>query len=456
MHSKSTSFSVRIGTGAGMADDRIEPAVQLLQTGQLNYMVCECLAERTIAREALNRINTPEQGYTPMLEQRIRALSPLLREKGVRLVTNMGAANPVGAAHVIQREARQVGVQDLSCAAVIGDDVLEKLQKHPELQLLDGSQQLESLLPRLASANAYLGADVVKQALATGADVVVTGRVADPSLFLGVAMYHHDWSYDDFPRLAAGTIAGHLLECSTQLTGGYFADPGKKEVPRLAHLSYPYADISFNGDVTVGKVEGTGGRIDRMTCTEQALYEIHNPSHYITPDCVMDLMHLNFEEESIDRVRVLNARAKERTSSYKVVVGYFDGYIGVGEVSYAGINALARAQLAAQVVQERFAMEGGVTSELQIDFIGISSLHGNPNDGTRVNPYEVRLRIAARCPDKKSANLLGEHVRQLNMQGPAAAGGPVNFGAKEIIAVNSVLIPREWVKTEVVYFGALA
>jgi len=170
----------------------------------------------------------------------------------------------------------------------------------------------------------------------------------------------------------------------------------------------------------------------------------------------MDLMHLNFEEESIDRVRVLNARAKERTSSYKVVVGYFDGYIGVGEVSYAGINALARAQLAAQVVQERFAMEGGVTSELQIDFIGISSLHGNPNDGTRVNPYEVRLRIAARCPDKKSANLLGEHVRQLNMQGPAAAGGPVNFGAKEIIAVNSVLIPREWVKTEVVYFGALA
>ena len=456
MHSKSTSFSVRIGTGAGMADDRIEPAVQLLQTGQLNYMVCECLAERTIAREALNRINAPENGYTPMLEQRIRALSPLLREKGVRLVTNMGAANPVGAAHVIQREARQVGVQDLSCAAVIGDDVLEKLQKHPELQLLDGSQQLESLLPRLASANAYLGADVVKQALATGADVVVTGRVADPSLFLGVAMYHHDWSYDDFPRLAAGTIAGHLLECSTQLTGGYFADPGKKEVPRLAHLSYPYADISFNGDVTVGKVEGTGGRIDRMTCTEQALYEIHNPSHYITPDCVMDLMHLNFEEESIDRVRVLNARAKERTSSYKVVVGYFDGYIGVGEVSYAGINALARAQLAAQVVQERFAMEGGVTSELQIDFIGISSLHGNPNDGTRVNPYEVRLRIAARCPDKKSANLLGEHVRQLNMQGPAAAGGPVNFGAKEIIAVNSVLIPREWVKTEVVYFGALA
>ena len=456
MHSKSTSFSVRIGTGAGMADDRIEPAVQLLQTGQLNYMVCECLAERTIAREALNRINAPEKGYTPMLEQRIRALSPLLREKGVRLVTNMGAANPVGAAHVIQREARQVGVQDLSCAAVIGDDVLEKLQKHPELQLLDGSQQLESLLPRLASANAYLGADVVKQALATGADVVVTGRVADPSLFLGVAMYHHDWSYDDFPRLAAGTIAGHLLECSTQLTGGYFADPGKKEVPRLAHLSYPYADISFNGDVTVGKVEGTGGRIDRMTCTEQALYEIHNPSHYITPDCVMDLMHLNFEEESIDRVRVLNARAKERTSSYKVVVGYFDGYIGVGEVSYAGINALARAQLGAQVVQERFAMEGGVTSELQIDFIGISSLHGNPNDGTRVNPYEVRLRIAARCPDKKSANLLGEHVRQLNMQGPAAAGGPVNFGAKEIIAVNSVLIPREWVKTEVVYFGALA
>lgn len=443
--------SVRIGAGAGMADDRVAPGVHLLQTSDLDYLVCECLAERTIARETLNRKRSPELGYSPMLAERIRAFVPLCREKGVRLVSNMGAANPLGAAKAARRTAAEAGVNDLRCAAVIGDEVSELVRSHPELMLFDAREPLEALLPRMASANAYLGADVVRDALATGAEVVLTGRVADPSLFLGVAMYHHGWSYDDLPRLAAGTMAGHLLECSVQVTGGYFADPGRKDVPRLADLAYPFADIGADGSIEVGKPSGSGGRLDRMTCTEQALYEIHDPTRYITPDCVLDITDLSFEELGPDRVRVRGPRASPRTDTLKVVVGYSDGWIGSGEVSYAGINAIERARLAAALVQERFRMESGKADEFQIDLIGMTALHGDtgrPQD--RPEPYEVRLRVAARCPDRRSADLIGDHVRQLNMQGPYAAGGPVNLGPREVIAVDSVLIPRSWVRPEVV------
>ena len=443
--------SVRIGAGAGMADDRIAPGVQLLQTSDLDYLVCECLAERTIARETLNRKRAPELGYSPMLAERIRAFVPLCREKGVRLVSNMGAANPLGAAKAARRYATEAGVNGVSCAAVIGDEVTDLLRSHPELLLLDAGKPLESLLARMASANAYLGADVVRDALATGAEIVMTGRVADPSLFLGVAMYHHGWSYDDLPRLAAGTMAGHLLECSVQITGGYFADPGFKDVPRLAELAYPFADVGADGSIEIGKPSGSGGRLDRLTCTEQALYEIHNPARYITPDCVLDITDVSFEELGPDRVRVRGPRASPRTDTLKVVVGYTDGWIGSGEVAYAGINAVARARLAAAVVQERFRLEGGQADEIQVDLIGMTALHGDTGRSQdRPDPYEVRLRVAARCPDRRSADLIGDHVRQLNMQGPYAAGGPVNLGPREVIAVDSVLIPRSWVKPEIV------
>lgn len=446
-----TVGTVRIGVGAGAADDRISPAVDLVEHGDLDYLVCECLAERTIARETLTRRRDASRGYTPMLEERIRALMPLCRERDVRLVTNMGAANPRGAGHAIRREAAEAGVLGVSCAVVLGDDVSDIVRQNPGLPLVDGGAPLESILPAMASANAYLGADVVRDALRTGAEVVVTGRVADPSLFVGAAMYAHDWSYDDLPMMAAGTIAGHLLECSTQVTGGYFADPGKKDVERLAELPFPYADVTADGQVTIGKVAGSGGRLDRMTCIEQATYEMHDPSSYMTPDCVLDITRLDFREESSDRVRVLSPVARERTESYKVVVGYFDGFIGVGEISYAGVNALARARLAADVAKERFRRAGGTAQEVQVDLIGISSLLGQPDGVTRADPYEVRLRIAARCPDRHSADMLGYEVTRLGLAGPCAAGGPVNVGAKEVIAVNAVLLPRTLVQPRVVY-----
>lgn len=444
---------LRIGVGAGMADDRIGPALELLRHNNLDYLVCECLAERTIARETLTRKHNSKLGFNPMLRERMEKFLPLCREEGVKLVSNMGAANPIEAAKTSYEIGRSQGWQNLKCTAVTGDDVVERIAKHPELLLTERKVKLEEILPRMASANAYLGADVVAQALSTGAHVVLTGRVADPSLFLGVAMHHHGWDESELPLLAAGTVMGHLLECSAQVTGGYFADPGKKEVPRLAELPYPFADIYADGQLFIGKQPGSGGRLDRMTCSEQALYEIHDPRAYITPDCVLDLEGLRFNEINPDRVAVHGANAKPRTCTYKVVVGFFDGWIGSGEVAYAGVNAVARAKLAVDVIKQRFQLDGGQATEFQVDLIGLTSLHGSGPHHVGHEPYEVRLRIAAHCPNKKSADLIGEHIRQLNMQGPYGAGGPVNLGSKEVIAVDSLLIPRHWVTPELTTVG---
>ena len=244
--------SIRIGVGAGTADDRIHPAVQLAQHGELDYLVFECLAERTVARENLTRSKDPDRGYTPRMLERIEAVLPACLENDVRIVTNMGAANPRGGARAVRQLARNMGAGDIACAVVTGDDVSDLVRTMPELKLLETDAPLESILPRMASANAYLGADVVAKALATKARIVITGRVSDPSLFLAPAMHEFGWSYNDWPRLAAGLVAGHLLECSAQVNGGCFADPGRKDVQDLATLGYPFGDITADGSFTIG------------------------------------------------------------------------------------------------------------------------------------------------------------------------------------------------------------
>lgn len=336
---------------------------------------------------------------------------------------------------------------------VLGDDVTEIVRGMPGLAIMEDGTPLESILPRMASANAYLGADVVAAGLATGAEVVITGRVADPSLFLGPMLHAFGWAYDaptqhGWARLAAGTLAGHMLECTGQLTGGCFADPGMKDVEDLAGLGYPFVDVTPQGAIVLGKTPGSGGRLDRATCTEQILYEMHDPAAYITPDCVLDITGVTFRQDAADRVAVLGAAARPRTPTYKVVVGYFDGYIGAGERGYAGPNAVARARLAADVVQERLRRRGFTYSEYRVDLIGMTSLHGD--DGTpKPEPYEVRLRIAARTDNRRAAEAVGAEVRALHMQGPGMAGGGINLGAREILAVKSVLLDRALVHPEI-------
>lgn len=442
--------SIRVGCGAGFSDDRIDPAQEMAEKGAVDYLAFECLAERTIARENLTRLKDPEKGYTPYLAERFQAVLPACMRNGVRIVTNMGAANPVAAARAVQREAQALGLGPIPVAVVLGDDVTEQIRANPQLPLLESGEPVEAILPRMAAANAYLGADVVRAGLDTGAPVVMTGRVSDPSLFLACMMHGLDWDYDDYAKLAVGTIAGHMMECAAQLTGGCFADPGRKDVPDMARIGFPFADVTAAGELVLGKVDGSGGRLDVMTCKEQVLYEMHDPSSYITPDCVLDITEVTFEQLARDRVRVDGARARPRTPSYKVVVGFHDGWIGEGEVGYAGPNALARAQLAERIVRERLKMRGFTYPEMRVDYIGMSSLHGM-GDG-RPEPYEVRLRIAARSPDRRAAQAVGFEMRTLHVNGPAGGGGGTN-AIREVLGVKSVLLPRELVRTEVVVEG---
>lgn len=444
--------SIRVGTGAGFSDDRIEPAVELAERGGVDYLVFECLAERTIARETLTRLKDPDRGYTPYLVERFQAVLPACTKNGIRIVTNMGAANPLGAARVVRREALALGLGDVPVAVVSGDDVTDVVRANPQLPLMESGEPVEALLPRMASANAYLGADVVRDALATGAPVVITGRVSDPSLFLGCMLHGLAWSYDDWPLLASGTLAGHMMECAAQLTGGCFVDPGRKDADDPVNIGFPYADVNAAGELVLGKLEDTGGRLDLMTCKEQVLYEMHDPARYITPDCQLDITGVEFAQESRCRVRVTGMKARPRTPTYKVVVGYHDGYIGEGEVAYAGPNALARAKLAEHIVRERLKARGFSYPEIRVDYIGMSSLHGM-RDG-RPEPYEVRLRIAARSPDRKAALAVGFEVRTLHVNGPAGGGGGSN-AVREVLAVKSILIPRELVTPRISVEGNL-
>ncbi len=311
--------TVRVGSGAGTSDDRMVPALELAERGALDFLVFECLAERTVARESLARSHDPDKGYTPSLHERLLMVLPACMKKGVRIVSNMGAANPLGGAKAARREARELGLGDVPCAVVVGDDVTGIIRGHPELPLMETGEPLESILPRVVSANAYLGADVVCEALATGAPIVLTGRVADPSLYLAPMMHALDWSYDDLPKIAAGTAAGHLLECTAMVTGGCFGWPRKKDVPDLARVGYPFADVGRDGTVSIGKTPDSGGRLDVMTCTEQLIYEMHDPTAYITPDCVLDITGIWLRQETENRVRLRMAgRTPDRRAAHAI------------------------------------------------------------------------------------------------------------------------------------------
>ena len=445
--------TLRVGAGAGTSDDRIMPALELAEKGELDYLVFECLAERTIARENLDRIKDPEKGYAPSLHERMRTVLPACMKRGVRIITNMGAANPLAGARVTRMEAKELGLGDVPVAVVLGDDVLSIVRNQPGLALMEDGKPLESILPKVVSANAYLGADVIAEALGTGAPIVVTGRVGDPSLFLAPMLHEFGWSYDDWGKLAQGTAAGHLLECTASVTGGCFGWPGRKHVEDLARNGFPFADVSSDADITIGKTPGSGGRLDVMTATEQLIYEIHDPKAYITPDCVLDITGIKLTNEAPGRVKVEGATAKPRTDSYKVTVGYRDGYIGDGEVSWGGIDALARAKWAAEIVKERLRLRGFSYEDFRVDLIGLSSLHGDPD--SRPEPYEVRLRVAGRTPDRKAAYAIGLEVRAMHMHGPGGAGGATEPRVRDVLAVKSVLLPRRFVNAQIQVEGKL-
>lgn len=434
---------MRIGAGAGFARDRIEPAAELVEKGDIGYLVFECLAERTIATDQLEKTRNPEKGYNAGLEARMRAVLPRCREKGVKIITNMGSANPLAAARRVAGLARELGLDGTRVAAVEGDDVVSRIRTM-QAPILETGESLDRIRSGIVSANAYLGAEPMVEALRRGADVVVVGRSADPSLFLAPMMHELGWRADDWHRLGAGTVVGHLMECAGQITGGYFADPGYKDVPGLARLGFPVCEVREDGEAFITKPPGSGGKVTVQTASEQLLYEIHDPASYVTPDVVADFTGVELAEIAPDVVRVTGGNGRPRTPTYKVSVGYRDSFIGEGQMSYAGPGALERAKLAADVVVERLRLQRLEASETRVDLIGVDAIHGTEHRAGAA-PYEVRIRVACRTATAEEAAKVGAEVASLLTNGPA--GGAADFASvREIIAILSVLLPRDAVQ----------
>lgn len=424
--------TIRIGAGAGFAGDRIEPAVGLARDGRLDYLVFECLAERTIALAQLARHRGRSAGFDPLLQERMEAVLPHCARNRTRIISNMGAADPRAAAAETAAIARRLGLAGLRIAWIGGDDVLQSLPADlaPTLAL-DPREQL-------VSANAYLGIEPLLECLREQADVILTGRVADPSLFLAPMVHEFGWALDDWTLLGRGTAVGHLLECAGQLTGGYFADPGFKNVPALARLGFPLAEVEESGEAILTKLDGTGGAITLETCKEQILYEVHDPSRYLTPDVTADFTGIRFTPLARDRIRVSGARGTERPATLKISAGMYTGFIAEGQISYAGPGALARAELARDILHSR--LDWIAPSDLRIDFIGVNAIHGEALSPAS-DPYEIRLRAAARFFEESEARRLMQEVESLYVNGPAGGGG-ITASIRENIAIEPAFLPR--------------
>jgi len=444
-----------VGCAAGFSGDRTDaaaPVVQaLIASGKPAVLIFETLAERTLALAQLARRSDPDAGYEPLLVDMLRPVLGDCLARGVRIVSNFGAANPEGAARRIVQLATELGLRRPRVAVVQGDDLSGPAHR----ALLQGALGDAMPTETIASANAYIGAQAIAGALREGADVVVCGRVADPSLVLGPALAHYGWAPDDWDRLARATMAGHLLECGAQVTGGYFADPGYKDVPGMARLGYPIAEIDADGHCTITKPPGTGGRIDERTVKEQLLYELHDPAAYLTPDVVADITEATVTAVGPDAVRLEGVRGHARPATLKVNVCFESGWFAEGEISYAGARAEARARLAGEVLRERLAGLG----PLRIDLIGVTSVLGDDagrwldatGDG---GARDVRLRVALQHRDHASAQRLLREVTALYTCGPAGGGG-VRTAMRPRLGTVSCLVPREAVPTGYRMFDAI-
>jgi hypothetical protein len=423
------------------------------------FLIFETLAERTLALAQVERRRDPARGYNPSLE---RFVAPILRQcldSGVRIVSNFGAANPRAAAERIIAIAGELGCRAPRVGIVEGDDLTHLLSSGEFAARETGGALLKDA-PAVISANVYLGAAPIAEALAAGADIVVTGRIADPALVLGPLVHAFGWDWNDLDRIAGGTLAGHLLECGSQVSGGYFADPGVKDVPGMDELGYPIAEVEAGGDFVVTKPTGTGGVVDRRTVTEQILYEIHDPAAYLTPDVILDITDVEAAEVAPDRVRVTGARGKPKPETLKATVCIDGGLLGEAEISYAGPNAASRARLAADVILARMARRfPGVP--VRADAIGVISVFGNAAGDQlkaaweRTATDDVRIRFAAQARDPAPIDLLLHEVEALLCAGPAGGGG-VRKSVTPRLWSASCLVERDLVRPTVTLIGGAA
>jgi hypothetical protein len=448
---------IRIASGQGFWGDLLTAPVDQVSKGPIDYMVLDYLAEVTMSILQKQRRKNPSMGYAKDLVELMKRILPLCVEKNIRVITNGGGVNPVACSEAIQEVARNLGLPEFKIGVVLGDDILDKIdsftQEGLDFRNMDTGESANAIRPRLQSANVYFGAGPIVEALKLGAQMVITGRTTDTGLTLAPMIYEFGWSPDDWNMMAAGTVAGHILECGGQSSGGNFS-AAWKTVADLAHIGFPIAECYANGDVIITKHARTGGMVSVQTVKEQLVYEIGNPQEYITPDCVADFTSIQLEQIGKDRVKVFGVCGKPATPFYKVSMSYLDGYTAFSTLTYSWPDAIEKARSADEILKSRLKDLNLEFEEYRSEFLGYNSCHGSmatpPGD-----PSEVVLRIGVRSQDITAVERFGKEIAPLILTGPPSVTGFAGGRPKpsEVVSYWPSLIPKTKIEPAVTVKG---
>jgi hypothetical protein len=444
--------SIRIASGQGFWGDLLTAPLMQVTKGQVDYLMMDYLAEVTMSIMQKQKNKNPNLGYAKDLVETCEMILPHLKEKGIKLITNGGGVNPLAARDAIAAVAQRLGIHGLKIGVVIGDNILHRIDElvdaGHEMKHMESGEPINEVKDKLLSANVYLGAFPIVEALRRGADIVITGRTTDTGLTLAPMIYEFGWSQDDWDKLASGTVAGHINECGAQASGGNFLGDWKS-LPDMANIGFPIIEAYPDGTFVVTKHEGTGGAVTRETVSEQLLYEIGDPAEYITPDCVADFTSIHLEDLGNNRVRVHGVTGKPATPFYKVSASYADGYVAFSSLTYSAPEAYERAQAGDRILRERFQNLGLEFDEIRTEFVGMNACHGPIAQS--IVPNEVMMRIGVRGHDYKAVERFGKEIAPLILTGPPGVTGFAGGRPKpsEVVAYFPALIDKTVIETEI-------
>ncbi|MGE3802840.1 MAG: acyclic terpene utilization AtuA family protein [Candidatus Kapaibacterium sp.] len=416
---------IRIASGQGFWGDLLSAPKDQVTNGPVDYLVMDYLAEVTMSIMQKQKLRNPALGYARDLVTTIDEILPTLAEKNIKMITNGGGVNLEACRDAILEVARKHGIP-LKLGIVTGDNILDDIDElmaaGGEMKNMESGEELSLVRDRLLSANIYLGAAPVVAALRAGAQIVITGRTTDTGLTLAPMIYEFGWDMNDWDKMAAGTIAGHIIECGAQASGGNFMGDWRA-VPNMANVGFPIIEATPSGEFWVTKHEGTGGMVSRGTVAEQCLYEIGDPKEYITPDVIADFTTINLEDEGNDRVRVYGIKGRENTPFYKVSMSYSDGYSAFATLGYAWPEALDKAKAADEILRQRLSNLGLEFDEVLTEYIGYNACHGPLSEAANPDPQEVMLRVGVRGQDREAVERFGKEIAPLILTGPPNVTG---------------------------------
>ena len=446
---------IRIASGQGFWGDLLEAPVQQVTKGKIDYLVMDYLAEVTMSILQKQKNKNPKLGYARDLPDLIKRILPTCLDKNIKIITNGGGVNPIECANAIFENAEKLNIKNMKIAVILGDDIRDRLDEFiesgSELNNMETGESIKLIKDRIVSANVYFGALPIVDALTQGADIVITGRTTDTGLTLAPMMYEFNWKQNDYDLLSAGTVAGHILECGAQSSGGNFLGDWQS-IENMAEIGFPIAEAFPNGEVVITKHDGTGGRVSYETVAEQLVYEIGNPKEYITPDCVADFTSIKIKDEGSDRVKVYNVKGFPETKFYKVSCSYSDGYSAVGSLTYSWPQALSKAKAADKILRKRLENLNLHFDEIRSEFIGYNATHetlAKELDEDDIN--EIVLRVAVRSNERDAVKRFGQEIAPLILTGPPSVTGFAGGRPKpsEVIAYWPALIPKDLVKPKV-------